>query len=364
MTYGEMKKLRENIVILLACILVLGAGVWYAMGGERYGTTEARIIQGVVQSVSTSAGVLTIATPAQEIIDIAITGETKLKNKNNQEVGLEYFEKGFELEVKGILQNKSALHAVKITILKEPNIVVFVPRPGQNVGKNFTIEGISRTFENNVLARVKNARTGTLYFRNFTTADAPDVGKFGNYIFNVVLNGNTIQEGDELIAEVFEESAKDGSEINKVAVQLIFRQAAQTNPREVQNETKKIKVYFGNSEKDPKASCELTFSVERSIENTKAVGTAALKELLKGPTEEEKTEGYFTSINEGVKIQNLRVRGGVAYADFSDELERAVGGSCRVGFIRAQIRDTLKQFFTVQSVIISINGRTEDILQP
>ena len=86
MMYGEMKKLRENIVILLAGILVLGAGVWYAVGGGRYGTTEARIIQGVVQSVSASAGVLTIATPAQEIIDIAITGETKLKNKNNQVV--------------------------------------------------------------------------------------------------------------------------------------------------------------------------------------------------------------------------------------------------------------------------------------
>jgi len=35
-----------------------------------------------------------------------------------------------------------------------------------------------------------------------------------------------------------------------------------------------------------------------------------------------------------------------------------------VAAIRAQIRETLKQFPTVDEVIISIDGRTEDILQP
>jgi len=32
--------------------------------------------------------------------------------------------------------------------------------------------------------------------------------------------------------------------------------------------------------------------------------------------------------------------------------------------IRAQITETLKQFPTVENVVISIDGRTEDILQP
>jgi hypothetical protein len=35
-----------------------------------------------------------------------------------------------------------------------------------------------------------------------------------------------------------------------------------------------------------------------------------------------------------------------------------------VAAISAQIRETLKQFSTVKGVIISIDGRTEDILQP
>jgi len=54
----------------------------------------------------------------------------------------------------------------------------------------------------------------------------------------------------------------------------------------------------------------------------------------------------------------------VAKADFDEQLEFQVGGSCRVSAIRAEITQTLKQFSTVKEVVISIDGRTEDILQP
>jgi len=35
-----------------------------------------------------------------------------------------------------------------------------------------------------------------------------------------------------------------------------------------------------------------------------------------------------------------------------------------VGSIRSQIESTLKQFPSVKQVIISVDGRTDDILQP
>ncbi|MCX6760220.1 MAG: GerMN domain-containing protein, partial [Candidatus Nealsonbacteria bacterium] len=69
-------------------------------------------------------------------------------------------------------------------------------------------------------------------------------------------------------------------------------------------------------------------------------------------------------INTGVKIQKLTIENGIAKVDFDEQLENGVGGSCKVSAIRAQITQTLKQLSTVMSVIISINGRTEDILQP
>ena len=104
--------------------------------------------------------------------------------------------------------------------------------------------------------------------------------------------------------------------------------------------------------------------MDREILKTPAVGLAALRELIAGPTSAEKRMGYGTVINPGVVVQKLTIESGVASVDFNEELERQVGGSCRVSAIRAQIEETLKQFSTVKEVIISINGRTQDILQP
>ncbi len=129
-------------------------------------------------------------------------------------------------------------------------------------------------------------------------------------------------------------------------------------------ETMRIKVYFNNSNMDPEFSCNKVFPIERDIIKTEGVARAALEELLKGPTENEKKQGFFTTINAGVKIQKLTIDDGIAKVDFDEQLEYQVGGSCRVSAIRAEIRETLKQFPTVKDVVISINGRTEYILQP
>lgn len=128
--------------------------------------------------------------------------------------------------------------------------------------------------------------------------------------------------------------------------------------------TVKVKVFFNNSEMDPEFSCNKVFSVERQVPETKAVARAALDQLLLGPAQQDKEKGFFTSINSGVKIQNLSIENGVAKVDFDTQLEFQVGGSCRVSAIRLQITETLKQFLSVREVMISINGRTEDILQP
>ncbi len=135
--------------------------------------------------------------------------------------------------------------------------------------------------------------------------------------------------------------------------------------RENAGERMSVKVYFGNSVKNPETlDCALVYPVLREIPKRPDVGRAALLELLKGPTLEEKNEGFYTSVNPGVTLEKLTITNGVGTAKFDSELERAVGGSCRVTAIRAQIEETLKQFSTVKDVIISVDGRTKDILQP
>ena len=128
--------------------------------------------------------------------------------------------------------------------------------------------------------------------------------------------------------------------------------------------TKSVNLYFNNSQMDPGASCNKVFPVKRRVKTGKGIEIVVLQELLGGPTDKEKEEGFFTNINPGVKIQNLDIKEGVAKVDFDEQLEFPVGGSCRVAAIRAEITETLKQFPYIKEVIISIDGRTEDILQP
>lgn len=131
-----------------------------------------------------------------------------------------------------------------------------------------------------------------------------------------------------------------------------------------EEELMEVTVFFGNTELNSEALCEQVFPVARQIVKTEGVARAALTELLKGPTLAEEKMGYFTNINQGVKIQSLTIENGIAKVDFDEQLEFQIGGSCRVIAIRAEIEQTLKQFSTVTEVIISINGRVDDILQP
>lgn len=137
-----------------------------------------------------------------------------------------------------------------------------------------------------------------------------------------------------------------------------------------------IPVQFGATIQDPmsvrihfstggETDCTQTQAVTRQIPRTQAVARSALQELFKGSTQAEQNQfGLYTAINPGVTIQQISIENGVAYVDFSDELELNVGGSCRVAAIYSQIRNTLLEFSTVNDVVLSVNGRTEDILQP
>ncbi len=128
---------------------------------------------------------------------------------------------------------------------------------------------------------------------------------------------------------------------------------------DLMEDTMIVSLFFGRLD-----SGEELVSVQREIPFTEGVARAALLQLIEGPTETQRQEGYFSSINENTGIQSLSIVDGVAYVDFSSDLEEGVAGSATVFFIRSQIEETLKQFETVDDVVISINGRTEDILQP
>ena len=118
--------------------------------------------------------------------------------------------------------------------------------------------------------------------------------------------------------------------------------------------------------------------IKQRVYRTPRIGTAALRELVAGPSDGNLAGAAtaFPSLQEiltypgreadwgyEVKLLSLNITNGVATANFSQELRAYGGGSARVQMIRQQVERTLKQFPTVRSVVIQIEGDS-NALQP
>lgn len=215
----------------------------------------------------------------------------------------------------------------------------------------FRFSGTSTAFENVISWNVRQAdgksvASGTAYVHS------PDVGQPGGFEVKAFFDAIPTMATGTL--EVYEASAKDGSPIHAVSVPVIFPETEMS-----------VTVFWGNSKKNPGSiDCTKVFPVAHKVAAYSIKGGAlevALHELLKGPTKWERSQGYYTSLPVGVADPKLTTSG----LEFGEDLQQGVGGSCRVAAIRAQIIETYKRSTgTDNNPIISIDGRTEDILQP
>lgn len=97
------------------------------------------------------------------------------------------------------------------------NIEVLSPRGGDSIKSGFAVKGNARVFENVVSIRLLDS-LGNVLVQTNASANAPDVGKFGP--FEEVLKFQSDDSSGTL--EVYQVSAKDGSEIDKVTIPLQF----------------------------------------------------------------------------------------------------------------------------------------------
>jgi hypothetical protein len=78
-------------------------------------------------------------------------------------------------------------------------------------------------------------------------------------------------------------------------------------------ETTKLSVYFLFEGK--------VWPVLREVEETDAVATAALEELLVGPTDEEEVQfGFSTAVPDGTELESVTLEDGVARVELSEDL--------------------------------------------
>ncbi len=99
------------------------------------------------------------------------------------------------------------------------NTVVYAPAPGATVATSFDIGGVVRAFEAGYVWRVRDG-SGATIANGHGTANIGTAAVWGAYDAKVTLPAGTI---GRVTLEVFQVSAKDGSEVSKVTVPLTAR---------------------------------------------------------------------------------------------------------------------------------------------
>jgi hypothetical protein len=121
-----------------------------------------------------------------------------------------------------------------------------------------------------------------------------------------------------------------------------------------------VKVYFHertpSAESDPRRVVPVTRTVPRSPK----VATAALTELLRGPSARERAAGYwsFFSADTAGMLRGVRVDAGTAVADFHDFRRVIPNASSSYGSaaLLAELDTTLGQFPTVKRTLYAFDG--------
>ena len=226
------------------------------------------------------------------------------------------------------------------------SIILSSPKDGDSVDSPILVKGQARAFENQFMVQLQDA-TGKVVYQTSVMSEGGGNGQWGDYAVYILVPAG---KGQNFKVEALEYSAKGDGTLGGYGSADVKLKSTDTST---------INVAFVVS-----SDCVTTKMFPRTIIKTQSVGLVGLLELLKGPTAAEKTKGASSQIPEDTKLNSLRLSGTTAYADFNYGLDAGVAGSCRVQAIRAEIENTLKQFSTIKNVIISIDGRTEDILQP
>lgn len=102
-------------------------------------------------------------------------------------------------------------------------------------------------------------------------------------------------------------------------------------------------------------------AARRAIPRTPEIGTAALEELLTGPTAEEQSIGFSSAIPPGTRLRELSIENGVATVDLAGQFAEE-GGSLSMMARVAQVVFTLTQFPSVQGVQFRLDGQPVEAL--
>lgn len=144
--------------------------------------------------------------------------------------------------------------------------------------------------------------------------------------------------------------------LRPVLLLLIVLAASGCRPRPA---TAEVSVFFTRSDGNAITLAEVRRAVPRG--GTEAMIAAALNELLKGSTAEERARGLSTSIPPTTRLRGVEVSNGVVRADFSRDVEAGGGSASMLGRFW-QIVYTATQFKDAPKVQILIEGQEREAM--
>lgn len=160
--------------------------------------------------------------------NVRVNGRTQKIDNNNfiLIVGGGFVVIAFVLLIFGSYKNKLARDTAEVTPTEtiaveemgSENITVSSPKAQDVIKRPVTITGTARVFENVVSYRIKDS-DGFVLVSGSTTYEAEDTGEFGEY----TITTNYLEpKGETGVVEVYNASAKDGSDENVVRVPVKF----------------------------------------------------------------------------------------------------------------------------------------------
>jgi hypothetical protein len=193
------------------------------------------------------------------------------------------------------------------------------------------VTGRARTFENNVVLRVRDAK-GRLITETFTTSTG-EIGHHNPFRGAIWL---TRDPGPSITVEALEYSARDGSERSLVSITRPFTVALAG-----------VQLYL------PNADCTGVVAHRRSIPKSISMARLLLEVLLAEPAPFPKDS----------RVESVHLRDGTLTVDFNERLQN-VGGACAAQMIRQAVTRTLLTLPSVKKVVITAGGSESLALQP
>jgi spore germination protein GerM len=127
-------------------------------------------------------------------------------------------------------------------------------------------------------------------------------------------------------------------------------------------QTTSVKAFFANEQKTAQGKeCDgIVYPVIRQVKKTGSVARAALEQLLAGPTEGEKAQGYRSFFSDETKsmLLGIKIKNRTAYVNFKDMRQKLGNAttSCGSSDFLAQLEKTVLQFPGIKHVFFAVEG--------